>query len=175
MANIAIQDGAAGANSLSAGAGSLSVRTALRLAWATWTILLIVPFLLFLGVVWTLTFHEATRLHPETHRWFLASSGYLLVVVPASFFWRGRIFKSYWSGQPIAPAKYLYGMLATWTALEFGGIISLLGCFVDQSLLPNLLPALLAFMFYATLWPSGRSMVRSVGHAEDAEVYEEPR
>jgi hypothetical protein len=105
----------------------------------------------------------------------LASSGYLLVVVPASLFWRGRIFKSYWSGQPIAPAKYLYGMLSIWTALVFGGIISLLGCFADRSLLPNLLPALLAFMFYATLWPSGRSMVRSMGDAEDAGVYEAPR
>jgi len=91
------------------------------------------------------------------------------------FFWRGRIFKSYWSGQPIAPAKYLYGVLVPWTALEFGGIISLLGCFVDQALLPNLLPALLAFMFYVTLWPSGRSMVRSMGDAEDAGLYEAPR
>ncbi|MGD0767674.1 MAG: hypothetical protein ABSB42_05690 [Tepidisphaeraceae bacterium] len=168
MADIAIQDGAAGA-------ASLSVRTALRLAWATWTILLIIPFLLFLGVVWTLMFHEPARVHPESQTWFLASSGYLLVVVPASLFWRGRIFKSYWSGQPIAPAKYLYGMLSIWTALVFGGIISLLGCFADRSLLPNLLPALLAFMFYATLWPSGRSMVRSMGDAEDAGVYEAPR
>jgi hypothetical protein len=175
MPNIAIQDGAGGANSLPAATGSLSVRTALRLAWATWTILLIIPFLLFLGVVWTLMFHEATGLHAESQTWFLASSGYLLVVVPASFFWRGSIFKSYWLGQPITPAKYLYGMLAIWTALEFGGIISLLGCFVDRSLLPNLLPALVAFMFYATLWPSGRSMVSSVGHSEDAGVYEEPR
>ena len=66
-------------------------------------------------------------------------------------------------------------MLAIWSALEFGGIISLLGCFVEQSLLPNLLPALVAFMFFVTLWPSGKAMVSSVGNAEDASVYEAPR
>jgi hypothetical protein len=69
----------------------------------------------------------------------------------------------------------LFGMLAIWAALEFGGIIALLGCFVDHSLLPNLLPALVAFMFFVTLWPSGKSMVRSIGNEEDAGVYEEPR
>jgi hypothetical protein len=111
----------------------------------------------------------------EQPSWFLASSGYLLVVVPASFFLRGRLFKSYWTGHPIAPTKYLYGMLAIWSALEFGGIIALLGCFVDRNLLPNLLPALIAFMFFVTLWPSGRAMVRSVGNAQDPEVYEQPR
>lgn len=171
MANIAIQDstGAAG------GTGNLSVRTALKLAWATWTVLLILPFLLFLGAVWTLMFRESAGVHMEHHAWFLASSAYLLIVVPASFFWRGRLFKIYWTGHPIPPAKYLYGMLAMWAALEFGGIIALLGCFIEQSLLPNLLPALVAFMFFVTLWPSGKAMVSSVGHAEDASVYEEPR
>ena len=68
-----------------AGAGNLSVRTALRLAWGTWAILLVLPFLLFLGVVWMLMFHEATGVRVEQHSWFLASSAYLLVVVPASF------------------------------------------------------------------------------------------
>lgn len=171
MANIAIQDGTSAAR----GAGTLSVGTALRLAWATWVILLVLPFLLFLGVVWTLMFHESAAVRVEQHSWFLASSAYLLVVAPASFFWRGRLFKTYWSGHPIPPAKYLHGMLAIWSALEFGGIIALLGCFVERSLLPNLLPALIAFMFFVTLWPSGKAMVSSVGHEEDASVYEEPR
>jgi hypothetical protein len=113
--------------------------------------------------------------HRGPPTWFLASSIYLIIVVPISLFFRGRLFKAYESGHPIEPAKYLYGMLAIWTALEFGGIIGLLGCFVDHSLLPNLLPALAAFMFYVTLWPSGKSMVRTIGNVEDASVYEEPR
>ncbi len=62
-----------------------------------------------------------------------------------------------------------------WGALEFGGIFSLLGCLVDHALLPNLLPALVAFMFYVTLWPSGRAMVSRMGHHEDAGMYEEAR
>lgn len=167
MANIAIQEGMSG--------GTISVRTALKLAWATWVTLLIIPFLVFLAAVWALMNRQAPVVHTGPQTWFLCACAYLLIVVPVSFFWRGRLFKSYWSGQPIEPIKYLYGMLAMWAALEFGGIISLLGCFVDQSLLPNLLPALMAFMFYVTLWPSGKAMVRSVGNAEDASVYEEPR
>jgi hypothetical protein len=176
MANIAIQDGAgASGGNASIPTSHMSVQTALRLAWGTWVVLLIIPFLVFLGAVFTLMDHEPTVAQRGTPSWFLGASAYLLVVVPIAFFWRGRQFQAYWSGHPVEPKKYLYGMLAIWTALEFGGIVSLLGCFVDRALLPNLLPALVAFMFYVTLWPSGKSMVRRVGDLEDPGVYEEPR
>jgi hypothetical protein len=189
MANIVIPNGAVenGAihNDPSSGMGSvisapvasdrMSVRTALRLAWVTWVVLLLIPFFLFLGAVWATAFHESTRTIATTPDWFLGASGYLLVVVPAAFFWRNRLFKPYYSGHPIEPSRYLYGMLAMWVALEFGGIISLLGCFITDSLLPSLLPALVAFMFYVTQWPNGNAMVRSIGDAEDASVYKEPR
>jgi len=172
MANVAIQEEMSAAG----GSGNLTVRSALRLAWATWVTLLVIPFGLFLVAVWTLMIRDAGPApHVESQSWFLSASAYLLVVVPASFFWRGRLFKTYWSGHPIAPTKYLYGMVTIWAALEFGGIIALLGCLVDRSLLPNLLPALVAFMFFVTLWPSGKAMVTSVGKAEDASIYEEPR
>jgi hypothetical protein len=171
MANIAIETGPGTPD----GNVPMSVATALRLAWATWVTLLVIPFLVFLTAVWMLMMREELVV---THRgeptWFLAASIYLIVVVPIAFFWRGRLFKAYESGTPVAPAKYLYGMLAIWTALEFGGIISLMGCFVNHSLLPNLLPAMAAFMFYVTLWPSGKSMVHH-GNFEDPGVYEEPR
>jgi hypothetical protein len=172
MANIAIQDG----TGASGGNSPMSVGTALRLAWATWVVLLVIPFFVFLAALWELMLHEdlvvTSRDRPT---WFLAASIYLIVVVPIAFFFRGRMFKSYESGHPVEPIKYLYGMLAIWTALEFGGIISLLGCFINHSLLPNMAPALAAFMFYVTLWPSGKSMVRHVGNVEDASIYEEPR
>lgn len=178
MANIAIQNGTGptpGMGSPDSAGGNLTVTTALRLAWVTWIVLLLIPFFLFLGAIWALAFHESAQTLTAPPTWFLAASAYLLVVVPASFFWRSHLFKPYYSGHPIAPGTYLYGMLAMWVALEVGGIISLLGCFVTRSLLPDLLPALVAFMFYATLWPSGRSMVRHVGDSEDSSVYEEPR
>jgi hypothetical protein len=147
---------------------------ALRLAWVTWVTLLVIPFFVFLTVVWTLMNHETVAMRSGAQPWFLAACGYMIVVVPAAFFWRDRLFKPYWSGQVIEPVKYLYGMLVMWMALEVGGIISLIGCLTEHSLLPNLLPALMAFVFFLRLWPSGRAMVRTVGHSEDASVYEEP-
>jgi hypothetical protein len=165
MADIATPDGSS---------GSLTVRTALRLAWVTWVVFLIIPFFLFLAIVWTLGMGEGAKLHANEDHWFLGASAYLLVVVPLSFFWRGHVFKAYWTGQTIPPMSYLYGMLTMWAALEFGGIFSMLGCFVDHALLPNLLPALVAFMFYVTLWPSGRAMVSHMGDKEDAGKYEQP-
>ncbi len=169
MADIAAHEGMAGTGA------TLSPRTALRLAWVTWAVFLVIPFFLFLSIVWILGMREEAAPQPSQHAWFLGASAYLLVVVPLSFFWRGHVFKAYWSGQPIQPKKYLYGMLSVWAALVFGGIFSLLGCFVDRSLLPNLLPALIAFMFYVTLWPSGRAMVAHTGHSEDPSKYQEPR
>lgn len=169
MADIAAQEGMAGTG------GTLSVRIALRLAWVTWAVFLVIPFFLFLSIVWILGMREEVTLPPHRQTWFLGASAYLLVVVPLSFFWRGHMFKAYWSGQLIPPKKYLYGMLSMWAALVFGGIFSLLGCFADRSLLPNLLPALVAFMFYVTLWPSGRAMVKHTGQSEDPGRYQEPR
>jgi hypothetical protein len=154
----------------------ISAGTAIRLAWIIWLILLTVPFLLFLGVVWTLSSGEtAAKLVSGSQGWFLTAAVYLLVVVPVSFFWRGHVFKAYWSGKTVAPGKYLFGMVSVWMALEIGGIFSLVGCKVNDALLPNLLPALVAFMFFVTLWPSGRAMVRTVGGQEDPQFYEEPR
>jgi hypothetical protein len=170
MANVATQDGAMTPR------GTLSVRTALRIAWVTWVVLLVIPFLMFLCVVWTLGIRADGSAAPVPHHlWFMAASIYLLVGVPGSFFWRGHVFKAYWSGHTIAPGKYVVGMISVWLALEIGGIFSMAGCFVDQAMLPNLLPALVAFMFFVTLWPTGRAMVRPVGDNEDPQIYQEPR
>lgn len=163
-------------NMAASGSAGLSVRMAIRLAWIIWLLLLVVPFLFFMGVIWTISPAEpAAKLVSESQAWFLTASAYLLVVVPVSFFWRGHVFKAYWSGKTVAPGKYLFGMVSVWLALEIGGIFSLLGCKVNGALLPNLLPALVAFMFFVTLWPSGRAMVRTVGGEEDPQFYEEPR
>jgi hypothetical protein len=160
---------------MGSGGGSLSVRTAIRIAWVAWMFLLVIPFVTFLAFLITLANYESSTLAHHDGTWLIGSSIYLLIAVPISFFWRSRVFKAYWTGQTISPGKYLFGSISTWLALEIGGIISLVGCFVDHSLLPNLLPALVAFMFYVTLWPSGRAMVRNVGSHEDPQLYEEPR
>jgi len=71
---------------------------------------------------------------------------YLAVAVPAAFFWRSREFKGYWEGKCVSPNRYLRGMLILWLTIEVGGVVALVGCFVSGSLLPNLLPAMVAFM-----------------------------
>jgi len=156
---------------------SFSPPTALRLAWLCWCVLGVIPFFLALWLIWHLSGGAAAPHppHPLRNRWFLGPMIYLILVVPASLFWRGRVFKPYWSGRTVPPGKYLLGMLAIWLALDLGGLLSLLGCVVTGSLLPNLLPALLTLMFFLTTWPSGRAMVRTVGQHTDPQVYEEPR
>ncbi|MGA3066205.1 MAG: hypothetical protein ABSF29_05080 [Tepidisphaeraceae bacterium] len=164
------------ATGVSKSASSMSAATALRLAWGCWVLFLVLPFFMFLHVVWTLNAEQPGAAAPGGHEyWFLAAIGYLLVAGPGSFFARSNIFKAYWSGQTVSPGKYFSGMLLIWLALEIGGLFSLAGCLVDRQLLPNLFPALVAFMFYVTFWPSGRAMVRQTGNLEDAALYEEPR
>jgi hypothetical protein len=153
---------------------SLSYQSAVKWAWISWLILGIIPFLLFIWMIWTLP----SNFNPQVtagESWFVFSSIYLMVAVPASFFWRGHIFKEYWQGRRVMPGKYFFGMIEVWLALVFGGVISVTGCIVSGAIMPNLIPAILAFMFYVTLFPSGRAMTRTDGDSLDAEVYKEPR
>ena len=60
-------------------------------------------------------------------------------------------------------------------AIEIGGLIALVGCFLSNSLMPNLLPAVVAFMLYMPFWPSGEAMTRAVGSEDDPEVFRHPR
>jgi hypothetical protein len=156
---------------------TLSPETAIRIAWVCWIVLLVVPFFMFLHVVWSLNGDTRAPADPnQQQHWFIASIIYLLIAGPGSFFARSNIFKAYWSGNTVAPGKYLSGMLLIWLALEVGGLFSLAGSLVQKQLLPNLFPALIAFMFFVTFWPSGRAMVRHhVGDKDDAALYEEPR
>jgi hypothetical protein len=67
-------------------------------------------------------------------------------------------------------------MLSVWLMMEVGGLLALVGCLVTQSLLPNLLPALVAFILFIPFWPSGRAMTTPCGaDDDDPENYAEPR
>jgi hypothetical protein len=153
----------------------MSPRVALRYAWYFWAVFMTLPFLLFLYVIFNLNHYETAQRLALAQVWFIASMAYLLVVVPLASFWRSRLFKPYWSGETVAPRKYLLGMVILWLSFEVGGFISLIGCLVSHSLLPNLLPAMVAFGLFMPLWPSGRSMTHHVGNQDDPETYEEPR
>jgi hypothetical protein len=99
----------------------------------------------------------------------------MALVVPAAIFLRSYIFKAYWAGDTVHPKSYLKGMLGVWATIEIGGVLALVGCLVSHSLLPNLLPALVAFMLFTPLWPSGLAMVRHCGNQDDPSEYKEPR
>jgi hypothetical protein len=155
---------------------TLTRSQALRLAWCAWLMLLAVPAVMFLAVMWRFIDDETMPRNPATaQRWFLCTMAYLALAVPASFFLRSREFKSYWSGKCVTPAHYLKGMLSVWITMEIGGLLALTGCLVTESLLPNLLPALVAFILFIPFWPSGRAMTCPVGDQDDAENYAEPR
>ena len=82
----------------------------------------------------------------------------------------------YWSGECVPPRNYFKGMLVVWVALEIGGLLSLTGVMMTRSFAPCILPALVAFMAYLAMWPTGRAMVcRDRGATDDPERYEEPR
>lgn len=156
----------------------LTPQSALRYAWYGWLALLAFPFLLFIVVFWRLVLDGATPRRTDAigHTWFVAMALYHVLVVPGSIFLRGRIFRNYYRGQCLSPPGYLLGMFIVWLTLELGGLLSLTGCLVSGSLLPNLFPALVALMIFVTLWPSGRAMTcEHRGDSDDPENYEEPR
>ena len=154
----------------------LNPAQALKIAWLAWITLLALPALVFLAVLWRFLDDETLPADPAlAQRWFLACMGYLAIAVPAAFFWRSREFKAYWDGQVVSPNRYLRGMLTIWIATEIGGLMALIGCFVTESMLPNLLPAMVAFILFTPFWPSGRAMTHPVGADDDFESYEEPR
>jgi hypothetical protein len=153
----------------------LSVASAIRIAWVTWMILLVIPFMVSLYLFWKFSNKEAVVQRDVGDVWFLVSALYMLAVVPLSFFWRAHLFKSYYSGHPVEPQKYLFGMISVWMSLEIGGLFSLAGCLVYDSLVPCMIPALLAFMFFVTFWPGGRAMTGKAGTSQDPEIYRPPR
>jgi hypothetical protein len=107
--------------------------------------------------------------------WFLGAILFELIAGPIAFTIRSRLFRSYWEGQAVAPRTYLHGMIIVWMAFELGGLLSLLGCLMSNSLVPCLLPAMGAFMFFASVYPNGRAMHRPTGNTDDPEIYQEPR
>jgi hypothetical protein len=148
---------------------------ALKIAWACWMGLLAVPALVFLAVMWRLLDDDLTGDVALAQKWFIFTMVYLAIMVPLAFFMRSRDFRDYYQGKVVSPGAYLRGMLTVWLACEIGGLIALIGCLVTGTLLPNLLPALVAFILFTPFWPSGRAMTHPVGNDDDFEIYEEPR
>ena len=158
------------------GERDLSPSAALRYAWYWYLSLLFVPFLMFLAVITTLNYKEGTPSHMVLRNWwFVSAIVFQIVAGPIAFWLRSRLFRAYWRGEAVSPRHYLQGMLIVWITFELGGLLSLIGCLASNSLLPCLLPALAAFMFFTPVWPNGKAMVRPTGNTDDPEIYSEPR
>ena len=148
----------------------------MRAAWWAYVILLILPLALLAGVIKSRSnggLHQGTT--QTVDRWFVMMMAYLAVGIPAALFYRRHLCIAYALGKVVTPQKYFLGMLTVWLALEVGMIIPILRCDVTASYLPGLLPAVLAFMFYLTLWPTGTMMIRRVGAVADSAVYRQSR
>lgn len=154
----------------------LSSDDALRLAWIWWLALLLIPFVVFIVVVWLFMAGLTPAARPAVGLgFFVASLLWLLVTVPAAFMLRNYVFRAYWENQPVSPRSYLRGMLTIWLAPEIGGLIALAGCWASGEWMPNLLPAAVAFVLFTPFWPTGRAMYEPVGHEEDDEYFRYPR
>lgn len=153
----------------------LSPRAAFKTAWRLWTLMLVLPFFVFMAAIAYLMTSTVTARPELSHNWFVFAILWTGVTIPAAFFVRSRLFADYWQGRTVAPGRYLAGMLVVWLAIEVAGLISLAGCFVSGSLLPDLIPALFAFVLYLMLWPTGSAMTSPVGAEDDSSIFRHPR
>lgn len=157
--------------------GQITFLRAMRVAWWSWFAMLILPFVLFLGVVVALNMNDdPSRVRPRVGSgWFVFNMAYLAVSVPLAFFVRSHLFKRYYNGQSVSTRHYLMGMMIVWIVLEIGGILSIAGTWFSGTFGPNIIPAVVAFVLFLTQWPKGNAIVRPTGDKEDFEQYEEPR
>ena len=103
----------------------LTRESALKTAWYGYLVMLVAPFLLFLFVAWSMMDSTSRRNVSFADGWFLIAVGYMITIVPASFFLRSRSFAEYWRGGSVSPRNYVLGMYVVWVALEIAGIVSL--------------------------------------------------
>jgi len=78
---------------------SLSRQAALTLAWLSWFLLLGIPVLMATAAIEASLSGGTGRVHNELAiRWFWLNMVFLAVASPASFFWRGHLFRSFREG-----------------------------------------------------------------------------
>jgi hypothetical protein len=164
-------------SSISQSAGSpapLTANDALKWAWLWWLVLLLVPFVVFLGVLVVIYNSAGTPRPGVANAFFMIALLWLAVTVPLSFALRSYCFRAYWEGRPVEPRSYLRGMVTVWLSMEIGGLLSLMGCWLSHSLMPCLLPAAVAFMLFTPFWPSGNAMEETPHNEDDEQLYHEP-
>jgi hypothetical protein len=147
----------------------------LEMAWTTWLALLAVPFVVLPFALHMMPGGRGDGSGPRTEladRWFVIVMIYLMVALPASLLVRGLLFGGMGRARNVLPRAYYAGTLVVWLVVVVGGLVAELVCVVTGTLLPNVLPAVLALAVFMTLFPTGSAMEprivrgRSVGADE---------
>ena len=154
----------------------LTSERATQIAWVIWLVMLSLPLVVFLAMLALLFYQPGVAAHERVSgMFFVISLLWLAIAVPLGFFLRRRYFRPWWSGGIVPPTDYLRGMCAIWVAPEIGGLTALTGCIVSGTVVPNLVPAGIAFLLFVPFWPSGSAMTSAIGDAEDDTFFREPR
>ena len=139
--------------------GAWTTIAALQLAWTTWVVLLVLPFVLLPLTLHLMPISNAVDPNPElAERWYDAVMIYLIVVVPLALVFRACMFHSFWRGRAVRPRRYYAGMLLVWSVVLAAGLTAELVCVATATVVPNALPAILSLFVYLMLWPTGRAM-----------------
>lgn len=146
------------------------------LAWAVWLAYLVTPLFVVIGSILFLMVSNGAVHKGLGETWFITMMIWIAVGIPLAFYVRSRMyFSRYWEGKTVSPRQYFRGMLLVWTVIELAGVLSMIGCLVTGELIPNLIPALLAFVVFLTQWPNGSAMTLTTGHKDDSSVFQYPR
>lgn len=146
------------------------------LTWAIWIAYLVTPLFALIGTVLFLMVNDGAIHEGLGQSWLITMMVLIAIGIPLAFFVRSKVyFRSYWEGKPVTPRQYLRGMLLVWTVIELAGLLSIVGCIVTGELIPNLIPALIAFVVFVTQWPNASAMTKTTGNKDDSSVFQHPR
>jgi hypothetical protein len=154
---------------------SITPDEALRRAWIIWLTLLFIPFFAFMALIFYLMAGPEPVRPTVSHVFMFVSLIWIALATPLGFYLRSRMFRAYEKGKPVPPRSYVIGMTMIWVPLEIGGLLAIVGAFASNTLIPNVIPAMLAFVLFTPFWPTGHAMTRNLGDQDDFELYKEPR
>jgi hypothetical protein len=150
------------------GDAGLTPRVALRIAWAAWVVLLLLPYAILPFALHETVSAPASRSNPRVaSAWFLGIMLCLFLALLFAVVWRIPKLRSYWLGDPVRPRRYLCGMATLWGALMICGVVAELVCASTATFVPNVLPAAVALLAYVILRPEGSVMTAPVEASDE--------
>ena len=156
-----------------AAARSRAASRGLQAAWGIYLVLAALPAPLAIVGIWVGLLAETSDAE-LSNLFMLVNFGWLTVTVPVAFLIQRQLFDNYHHGKPVAPEKYVAGMLAIWLPLSVAGVVGMIGWIVARTPLLAIVPSILALLVFLIFHPTGAAMTKPVGDHDDPGVYEEP-